>query len=174
MATIDSPSALLRVVGDGPIEDELRRLCNDLGLGDRVEFTGYRSPAELEGIYAASDIFVLSTHSEAFANVVLEAMSWGLPVVSTRVGGCPEVIDDGFNGLLVEPGDIPAMANAITRLLDDAELRRSFGARNRERIRSSFSWMGVAAEYEMLYEEVVRLAPRRQVSLTASKDKMAR
>ena len=125
------------IVGEGPdrglIEDEV----DGLGLRGKVELLGERrdGPALLR----SSDIFVLSTGSEAMPMSVLEAMAAGLPVVASEVGGLPEVVADERTGLLVPPGDPATLASALARLIEDRELRLVLGARGLERARTTFS-----------------------------------
>ena len=87
------------------------------GLSDHVRFAGPRPPDELPLWYAAADLFCLATRSEGWANVLLESIACGLPVVTTRVGGNSEIVRDGLDGYLVPYGDVPALAGAIERAL---------------------------------------------------------
>ena len=98
---------------------------------------------------------------EGLPNAVLEAMAAGLPVVSTRVGGIPDLIDDEVTGLLVAPGDPEALAAAITRLVTDEPLRLRLGAAARERARD-FSWQACTDRHVELYEVLLRDHPRRR------------
>src|SRR5581483_5428280 len=104
---------------------ELVRLAQDLGLGERVEFVGpVYDYQDLLAYYRAADLFVLPSLQEGFPRVIYEAMTQGLPVIATAVGGIPEVVVEGESGLLVPPGSESALAQAIDRLLSDGELRR--------------------------------------------------
>ena len=127
-------SALL--IGDGPdrpsVEAEVRRL----GLQDAVALAGTRD--DVPALLAQADVFALSSRSEGAPLSILEAMAAGLPVVSSRVGGVPELVVEGETGLLVPPGDPAAMAAALGRLLADAGLRRRLGAAGRERAQRCF------------------------------------
>lgn len=124
------------LVGDGPdrpsVEAEVRRL----GLQDAVTLTGTR--ADVPGLLARADVFVLSSRSEGAPLSILEAMAAGLPVVSSRVGGVPELVAEGETGLLVPPGDPAALAAALGRLVADAGLRRRLGVAGRERAERCF------------------------------------
>jgi glycosyltransferase involved in cell wall biosynthesis len=113
----DRPEARLVIVGGGPLEAELRSHAEARGVGDRVLFTGQR--AGVAGLLPAFDTFVLSSRHEGLPLALLEAMASGVPVVATRVGGCPEVVTDDADGRLVEPGDVAALAAAISGILDD-------------------------------------------------------
>lgn len=126
----ECPDAILFVVGDGPERESLMNFCRDLKLDPKVIFTGYRS--DVQDFMACADVFVLpSVYPEAYGNVLAEAKTAGKAVVSTRVGGIPEVIEDGVTGILVEPGDSGALAEAIRSLLGDRKLREGMGTRAR-------------------------------------------
>ena len=124
------------LVGDGPdrpsVEAEVRRL----GLQDAVALAGTRD--DVPELLARADVFALSSRSEGAPLSILEAMAAGLPVVSSRVGGVPELVVDGETGLLVPPGDPAAMAVALGRLVADAGLRYRLGAAGRERAQRCF------------------------------------
>jgi glycosyltransferase involved in cell wall biosynthesis len=109
-------------VGQGPQEQELRALHAKLGLGDRFQFLGYR--ADAVRLMAACDVFVLASHWEGLGVAVMEALALGLPVVGTSVGGIPEVVEHGREGLLVPPKQPPALAAALVQVLTDDEHRR--------------------------------------------------
>lgn len=134
------PGVKFVVVGDG-YGDELaraREAVRDLGLADLVLFTGHRG--DLPDVYASLDIFLMTSVTEGMPNTLLEAMAMGVPVVSTDVGGIPELLQDGEGGFLAPAGDVPALAGHLTRLLQDPLLRKECGARCRERIESAFSF----------------------------------
>ena len=103
---------------------------------------------------AAGDIFVLPSHSEGLPTVVCEAMNCGVPVVATAVDGTPEIVRDGETGLLVPPGDAPALADALARILDDAALAERMGAEGLRVGREEYTWAANAATMEEIYREV--------------------
>lgn len=105
----------LAIVGSGPLESELKALAGELDLGGRVTFLGYRS--EPQDVVAAADVFALSSVWEACSLAAQEAITLGVPVVATRVGGMPELIKDGVSGRLVPRGDAPALAGALEAVL---------------------------------------------------------
>src|SRR5436305_2096331 len=111
------------VAGDGAERAELEALARELGLEARVRFAGARPRAEVLGLMRAADAVVLSSAWENFPHGLVEALAMGTPVVATRVGGVAEIVQDGKNGLLVEPGDPDAFADALRRLLGEPELR---------------------------------------------------
>ena len=143
----------LLLVGDGELRDDLEIQAQSSGLSDVVTFTGARS--DVPEILAGLDVFVLPSLWEGMPNVVLEAMAASLPVVATAVGGTPEVVVDGVTGLLVPPRDPDALAQAITRLLRDPDLRRKMGRAGRERVERHFGVERMVQATEALYEELV-------------------
>lgn len=113
------------VVGDGPLRQPLGELVKTLGYADRVEFTGWVRPLseELFALYRNADLLCLPSYAEGLPLVLLEAMANSVPVVASRVGGIPEIVRHEETGLLVEPGDVDALATSIKRLLTDLQLR---------------------------------------------------
>jgi sugar transferase (PEP-CTERM/EpsH1 system associated) len=145
------PRARLLVVGDGPCRRELEALAEKLVPG-RVVFTGERS--DIPTLLQSIDVFVLPSLGEGISNTLLEAMATGLPIVATRVGGNPELVEDGVNGTLVARRDPVALAAAIARYLDDALLRAIHGKASRERALVRFSLDRMCAAYAALYDEL--------------------
>jgi phosphatidylinositol alpha-1,6-mannosyltransferase len=148
------------IVGDGPARAELGRTVRRLGLHDRVTFAGFVPDEELPGCYAAADLFVMVSRElpakgdvEGFGIVYLEASAAGRPVVAGRSGGVSDAVEDGVSGLLVDPEDPRAVAEAMARLLRDPGLRVRLATAGRERVRDRFSLQsGSAAFMEMLDE----------------------
>jgi glycosyltransferase involved in cell wall biosynthesis len=124
------------LVGDGPDRPCVEEEVNRLGVADAVALVGTRD--DVPALLAGADVFALSSRSEGAPISILEAMAAGLPVVSSRVGGVPELVVDGETGLLVPPGDPAAMSAALGRLVADADLRRRLGAAGRERAERCF------------------------------------
>lgn len=129
--------ACLCMVGDGPDRDALERRAYDLGIAKDVLFLGYQE--EVAPYYAAFDALILPSANEGTPVSVIEALAAAKPVVATRVGGVPDVVREGIDGFLVEPGDTEAMADRLARLAGDPELRRRMGESGRERVRSRYS-----------------------------------
>jgi glycosyltransferase involved in cell wall biosynthesis len=146
------PSLQLLLVGDGELRDALAAEVRARGLGAVVRLLGQRE--DVADILRASDLLVHPATMEGFANVAMQAMAAGIPVVSSAVGGMPESVRDGENGLLVPPADAPALANAINRLLADPDLCRRLGERGRVIVESEFTVdamvQGNLAVYERL------------------------
>ena len=122
------PGVSLLVVGDGPDRAVLERDSTSRGLGERVSFTGSRTRAEVLSLFHAADAALLTSAWENFPHTVVEALATGTPVIATAVGGVPEVVSDGVNGLLVAAGDPAAVAGAIERFFDDDLLRERLRA----------------------------------------------
>jgi glycosyltransferase involved in cell wall biosynthesis len=125
-----SVNCRLMLAGSGDAT-RVRRIATDAGIADSVEITGYLSGESIWHAYAVADIFVLPSHREGFPTVILEAMSFGLPVVTTGIRGVADMLVEEENALFVPVGDSQSLAAALVRLLEDADLRASMGARNR-------------------------------------------
>lgn len=128
------PGVQVRIVGEGPMSGRLRRLHDDLGLGDTVVFLGDVSPARLSVEYVGADCFCLPTIQEGFGLVFAEAMAAGLPVVACRAAAVPEIVVDGRTGLLVTPERPDELAKALENVLTNGGLRMEFAAEARRRI----------------------------------------
>jgi sugar transferase (PEP-CTERM/EpsH1 system associated) len=143
----------LLIVGDGPWMGRLRELVADLGLGDRVHFAGYQP--QPERYLQAMDVFALSSQTEGMPLTVLEAWAAGVPVVATRVGGLPELVDDGRTGLLVACDEEEALARALGDLAADPACARRLGAAGRDRVEARFSLRRMADAYHRHYLELL-------------------
>jgi glycosyltransferase involved in cell wall biosynthesis len=139
--------------------DVLTRLAERLGIRDRVVFTGLR--ADVPILLSCAAVSVMPSLNEALPNVLLESMAAAAPVVATRVGGTPEAIQDGVTGLLVPPGDSPALARAIHRLLADPELAARLGQGGRQLVSRRFSMDAMVRATERLYHSL--LENRRRI-----------
>lgn len=132
------------VYGGGPLRPDLETLAADLGLRGYVTFHGARPPEEVAAAYARATVFSLAPTVQAdgdrdgIPNVLVEAMAAGVPVVSTRISGIPELVDDGVDGLLVEPDDPVALAGAIEGLLGDSDMAARLAAAGRRRVERDF------------------------------------
>lgn len=131
-AALDAdPSLRFAAVGQGPLAAEVAALHASLGLGERFQLLGYRR--DVHDLMAAADVFTLSSAHEGLPVAVMEAFAHGLPVVATRVGGLPQQVTDGVEGLLVPPADASALAGALVTVAGDGDLRRRMGAAALER-----------------------------------------
>jgi glycosyltransferase involved in cell wall biosynthesis len=151
-------------VGDGPERGRLLQLAEQLGIRAHVRFWGFRG--KIQQILACCDLFVNSSTTEGISVSILEAMSMGLPVVATAVGGTPSIVKSGGNGLLVAPGRPDQMANAMLWLLQDCELRYRMGDRGLEQVKERWSLERMAARYLELYQQVLaaRVRSRAEVA----------
>jgi glycosyltransferase involved in cell wall biosynthesis len=148
----DAPLYLL-LVGGGELEDAVRQQVVELGLQERVRFLGVR--ADVPAILNASDLFVLSSRWEGNPMSVMEAMAAGLPVVSTAVGGVPELVQDGATGLLVTAGDAHALAEAIVQMGRDPMRRAVMGDAARQTALQRFDVRVMSRAYAALYQQLL-------------------
>jgi glycosyltransferase involved in cell wall biosynthesis len=151
------PSATLRLIGDGPDRPGVERLAAELGVGEAVEVLGTRS--DVPALLAEASCLLLASDYEGCPLTVLEAMAAGVPVVATRVGGVPELVDEGETGLLAPAGDADGIAAALEQVLSDAVLARRLGSAGRERARREYSRARMAAETVAVYDELLRGRP---------------
>jgi glycosyltransferase involved in cell wall biosynthesis len=142
------------VLGDGAMRAELELLRSQLGVEDTVVFAGWVKDASRVAV-PEFDIFFQPSLWEAMSIAVLEAMAAGVPVVASRVGENPHIIEHGKDGLLVEPRDVEGMARELTRLVDDVSLRRQLGAAGSDTVSRQFTVSHMARAYERIYEELV-------------------
>jgi len=149
----ERPELGLLIVGDGPERAALEARVRRLGLEDWVVFLGLRE--EVEKILNLSELFVLSSRTEAFPNALLEAMASGLPVVATNVGSVPELVEHGKSGLLVEPGDAEALARAILEVTADRSRARAMGEQGRSVVESRFGLDTMCRERERIFAEIL-------------------
>lgn len=166
------PSARFLVVGDGFVrrndviesdvtyQQALKQHAAKLGLGERVIFTGFR--ADVPELLSEAAVSVLPSLSEGLSNTLLESMAAGVPVVASRVGGNPEVIEDGIGGYLVPPRDPGALAQAISAILKDRDLARDLGEQSRRRIVERFSLERMVHETQELYVQLLERKTQRK------------
>ena len=147
------PEVHFVLVGDGPLRNELENLAPTLGLEGRVHFVGIQQ--RVRAYFSAMDVFLMSSRFEGLPLALLEAMAAELPVVASAVGGIPEAVVDGETGVLVALDDPGAAADAVTRLLADAELRKTMGQRGRRRVQAEFTMARMVGELESIYLEVL-------------------
>ena len=143
------PLAYFLFVGAGPLLEEMREKAGWLDGHDHFVFTGARS--DIPDLVAAMDVFVSASVMEGFPNALLEAMAMGKTVVATRVGGIPEMVESGQDGILVPPEDAPALAGAVLALLRDPQTASRLGARAAEKIRRDFTVQRMVDQHENLY-----------------------
>lgn len=149
------PQTVLVVSGRGPEEGGLKRLAQELGVGERVRFTGYISDDDRNTLYQAADVAVFPSRYEPFGIVALEAMAFGLPVVAARVGGLAEVIDADRTGLLFEADNPWDLAERLGEALSNPGLRASLAENARRLVASEYHWARVAERTADVYRELL-------------------
>lgn len=155
-----APRIKVIIVGRGPLEMELKQESRKSHVDDMVYFLGYRE--DIPQILCSLDVFVLSSYLEGMGSTILDAMACSLPVVATRTGGIPEVVEDKETGLLVPPKDSGALAEAILSLYKDKKYAEKLGRKGSEVVREKFSAESMAGKVINLYE---KLAAEKGVNL---------
>jgi glycosyltransferase involved in cell wall biosynthesis len=156
------PSARLTIVGDGPERRHIEKLARDIGVSDSVIFEGELETSEIPETLWDHDIFVLPSivtetgETEGLGTVLLEAMSAGIPVIGTAVGGITDIIKDGKNGLLVPERSPEAIRDAILSLAENEELREKLISTAIEDVKDRFSWGVIARKFDSLFREYIR------------------
>ncbi|MCS6862491.1 MAG: glycosyltransferase family 4 protein [Abditibacteriales bacterium] len=147
------PRLRLRLIGGGSQQPSLRDTVNQNGLKEHVEFVGAVPHHELPRHYAEADALVIPSLSEGLPKVLPEALACGLPIIGTQVGGIPEVVQNGYNGLLVPPGDPDALADAVVTLFSQHDLHHTLRANARPSV-ERFSWERNVGQFIQMYESV--------------------
>lgn len=129
----------LIIAGGGPDEEELKAAVNSYGMSECIEFSGPLNQEEVRQKYAEAHVFILPSFAEGVPVVLMEAMASGIPCITTRITGIPELIRDGVDGLLVIPSDVNALADAVARLMDEPELRSRLGNNGRQRVQEKYN-----------------------------------
>lgn len=146
------PGAKLVLVGEGPERPKIEEAVQRLGLGSSVRMIGLRQ--DVPRLIRSADLFLLTSISEGIPLTLIEAMAARVPVVSTRVGGVVEVVEENRTGLLAPSGDAPALGDRVLQLAGDPTLRREFGQRGRLRAEALFSESRMVDQYEQLYRDM--------------------
>lgn len=155
-AQLEAPNTVLLIAGSGRERASLKRRVRELGISDRVVFSGYVPEEEKVAFYNLADIFLLPSEREGFGMVATEAMACGVPVLVPRSLAFQEFVTDGVGGFLLPANDHAAWRDAMTKLLASESLRREIGERGRERVTQEFTWERAARKHLAVYEEVVR------------------
>lgn len=146
----ESPAARVLIVGGGSLEQELKAQASALGIADRVIFSGWRTDAI--DLMQLLDCFVTTSNFEGLPMVLLEAMAFAKPIVATAVGGVPELVEHGFNGLLINDRDPDHVADALLTVARDDVYRTRLGQNSRARYTERFTAQTMAAAYQQIYE----------------------
>ena len=143
----------IEIVGDGPYHGELLKLAENLDVASHIRFVGSVPYPKLPQKYRDADLLILPSLAEGMPLVVLEAMGTGLPIVASRVQGINELVGDGVNGALFDPGDVDGLAHALVKLINAGEGRTEMGKASIERVKP-YDWKNIANAYLSLYKEV--------------------
>jgi N-acetyl-alpha-D-glucosaminyl L-malate synthase BshA len=149
------PSKLL-LVGDGPEQPLAQRLASKFQIIDRVHFMGVQN--NVARLLSIADILLLPSEKEAFNLTALESMTCGVPVISTKIGGMPEMIENGKEGYLLEVGDVKNMAEKSILLLSDEKLYKEISRNGRTKVREDFSESKIIPQYRALYKKIIKSA----------------
>ena len=145
------PELYLRIGGNGDIQ-LAKAYAHELDLDPYVEFLGWVGNTEKNQLLRDADIFILPSYNEGLPVSIIEAMSWGIPVISTKVGGIPELLEDEVSGCLIKPGDIPALQNRLEQLARDIGMRNRIGSAGKEIIQQQYAKDIILPKLELLYE----------------------
>jgi glycosyltransferase involved in cell wall biosynthesis len=146
------PDVRFVILGEGELREHLVRLVHERHLEKHVLLPGFRT--DVLGCLKSFDLFVMSSITEGLGTSLLDAMACSRPIVATRAGGIPEIVDEGVSGLLVPPRDAHALADAIIKALEDEPLRRRLGAAGFERVRERFTVERMVAQTAAVYASV--------------------
>ncbi len=150
LSEINDSCISLTIIGEGNYENELRNMCNSLGLDNNVKFIGFCPRNDIPSYFWKSDAFILLSLAEAFGNVIAEAMACGLPIIGANKGGIPDLVSEE-NGILVQPENILEIKSAIITMKNDKEMRIKMGKINAEKIADGYNWRHIAESYRDIY-----------------------
>jgi colanic acid/amylovoran biosynthesis glycosyltransferase len=149
----------LEIIGDGIERDRIVYTAQDLGIKDQVQLSGRLSPVEVRDRLRSADIFILPSLSEGIANVAVEAMACGLPIVTTECGGMCEAVENGAEGFVVPSRDPAALAEALIQLIQNPGLRSDMGRAGRQRVLRQFTLDRQAEQFITLYQGLLSSVP---------------
>ena len=153
------PALRLLISGIGPDLDEVRRRVEAAPWRGQVELAGYVDYEQVPTVYHRADVFVSPTYAEGFSNTILEAMSSGLPCVAAEAVGVVDCLRQNDNGLLVPPGDVPALTAALARVLDDDALRARLATTALHEVRTTYAWPIIGRQIDGIYRQLAGTAP---------------
>lgn len=146
------------IIGEGPERNSLIKSVNELNLSGKIIFTGAVPFDRLKSLYAQASFFVLPSISEGLPLTILEAMASGCPVIASSVSGVVDIVEDGYNGFLVEPRDVETLRDRIGTLASDPKLRMNMGERAREMVEKRYSWISIAERVTDVYKETIEVS----------------
>jgi glycosyltransferase involved in cell wall biosynthesis len=150
---VDSPFVWL-IAGKGPFDEEFRRQVSALACDDVVKFIGFRT--DIPDLMSAADLFVLPSVAEAFGVVFAESIYLGTPIVATKIGGIPEVVTDGVDGILIPPADSEAIAETVADLIKNPEKLEALAGTGRQKVIDKFEFEDMTRKYEAVYEDLMK------------------
>ncbi|UCE66941.1 MAG: glycosyltransferase family 4 protein [Candidatus Zixiibacteriota bacterium] len=147
----------LKIAGKGEYESAYKNLVKDLGIAESVDFLGFVNHSKLPHLFSTFDIFVMPSifDDESFGVAALEASATGLPVVASRVGGVPEVIEDNVTGYLIERKNVAELTAALEKLIEDPQLRSDMGKAGRKFVKEKYRWNDNLLAMNNLYEKIL-------------------
>ena len=145
------PDVTLTIVGEGPLRKKLEDLSNELNMRESISFEGAVPHSRISEYMRDADALVLPSISEGLSVVILEAMACGTPVIASNVGGVGDIVSDGFNGFVVEPGDVAGFARKIMELWSDKSLIERFSQNGLDTVKQRFSWKVIAEKFIKVY-----------------------
>lgn len=145
----------LVIIGNGPEQLRIQNIVASHNIETKVHIIGCRPHDEIPKYLSSADIFALPSHTEGLPNVVLEAMACELPVIATRVGGIPEVVEEGRSGILIDKKNVDSLKDAIESLIKNESMAKEMGINGRKNVENNFSWYRNAKEVVQTYDEII-------------------
>lgn len=142
------------IAGKGPFDEEFHRRVSELGCDDVVKFIGFRN--DIPDLMSTADVFVLPSVAEAFGVVFAEAIYLGTPIVATKIGGIPEIVTDGVDGILIPPANSDAIAEAVADLINQPEKLKSLANSGKQKVIERFEFEDMTRKYEAVYEDLIK------------------
>lgn len=168
LAVAQRPEIRLKIAGDGRERGQCIALARELGVMDQVEFLGWRNPPAVRELLRQCRFFVLPSRAEPLGLVNLEAMASGTAIIATRVGGVPEIVRDGENGILVAPESSEKIAQGLLRLWQDPDLCHKLGRAGRRLVEREYGWDRAAARFEQVFREAISSRRRGRTTSKAA------
>ncbi|MCK5124887.1 MAG: glycosyltransferase family 4 protein [candidate division Zixibacteria bacterium] len=150
----EMPQASLRMIGGGPMFDQLVDLRHELGIDNHVSIEDFIPHRDASQAIREADIMLMPSHNESFGVAAVEAASFGIPVIATNVGGIPEVVRDKVNGLLINPGDVGALSDAMIELANNPALRKRMGEEGMKIASENYDEQACLDKMEAIYQKV--------------------
>jgi glycosyltransferase involved in cell wall biosynthesis len=163
------PALKLLIAGDGPLRGELTELASSSGIQSHIEFLGWKGREEVVRVLQGCEVFVLPSRFETFGIAILEAWACGKPVVATTAGGIPEIVENGKNGILVEPDNPAALAQALASVLQDSALRSAIAANGYTTLHRRFLRKHTGSAYETAFANLLASSGKQLAGATTER-----